>query len=186
MTSIKKILRLLISKLVAYFDVASLQGQIQKNIEVQYLHFVKNSVKIFHDIKDAGFRCYSQFEEDGIILYLLTVIGKKTRSVVEISCGDGKECMSANLIINHGYKGYLFDGDNNSVQAAEKFFKSQKDCLLVKPSIKNAWVTKSNINKLLEDIGITGEVDVLILDIDGNDYYIWESIEIIRPRIFLC
>ena len=64
-------------KFLVYNDVASLQGQIQKNIELQFLHSVKNNVKIFDDIKDAGFRCYSQFEEDGIILYLLTCIGKK-------------------------------------------------------------------------------------------------------------
>jgi hypothetical protein len=172
-----------VRKLVARNDVASLQGQIQKNIESQFLYSVKNNVKIFDDIKDAGFRCYSQFEEDGIILYLLTCIGKKTRSVVEIGCGNGSECMSANLIINHGYKGYLFDGDDNNVQAAKNFFKSQKDCLLNQPVIKQAWIKKSNINKLLEDIGLTGEVDVLSLDIDGNDYHIWDSISVIRPRI---
>jgi hypothetical protein len=128
MDSIKSILRIYfkksklavsvfcyVRKYVARNDVASLQGQIQKNIVSQFLYSVKNNVKIFDDIKDAGFRCYSQFEEDGIILYLLTCIGKKTRSVVEIGCGNGSECMSANLIINHGYKGYLFDGDDNNV-----------------------------------------------------------------------
>jgi hypothetical protein len=169
--------------LIAIYDVASLQGQIQKNIEIQFLYFVKNNVKIFDDIKDAGFRCYSQFEEDGIILYLLTLIGKKTRSVVEICCGAGHQSMSANLIINHGYKGYLFDGDDYNVRTAEEFFRSQKECLLVQPAIKRAWITKSNINNLLEDIGVTGEVDVLILDLDGNDYHIWDSIDVISPRI---
>ncbi len=170
-------------KLIAIYDVASLQGQIQKNIELQFLFFVKNNLKIFDDIKDAGFRCYSQFEEDGIILYLLTLIGKKTRSVVEICCGAGHQCMSANLIINHGYKGYLFDGDDCNVKSAQKFFRSQKEYLLVQPSIKSSWITKSNVNNLLENAGITGEVDVLILDLDGNDYHIWDSIDVISPRI---
>lgn len=170
-------------KLTATYDIVLLQGQIQKNIELQFLYFVKNNIKIFKDIKDAGFRCYSQFEEDGIILYLLTLIGKKTRSVVEICCGPGHECMSANLIINHRYKGYLFDGDDYNVKSAEKFFRSQKECLLVQPSIKSAWITKSNINNLLKNVGITGEVDVLILDLDGNDYHIWDSIDVISPRI---
>ena len=172
-----------LSKLLFNNDVELLQGQIQKNIETQFIYSVKNNIKIFDNLKDAGFRCYSQFEEDGIILYLLTCIGKKTRSVVEIGCGNGSECMSANLIINHGYKGYLFDGDRKNVQAAEKFFKSQKNCLLGQPTIKHAWITKSNINKLLENISSTGEVDLLSLDIDGNDYYIWDSISVIRPRI---
>lgn len=164
-------------------DIASLQGQLQKGIESQWLHSVKSGVRLFDDIKDAGFRCYSQFEEDGILLYLLSCTGKKTRTVVEMCCGSGSECMAANLIINHGFKGYLFDGDTGNVQAARRFFKSQKDCLLVEPSIQQAWITRSNVNQLLQDIGAAGEVDVLSLDLDGNDYYIWEAIRVINPRI---
>jgi len=164
-------------------DEASLQGQIQKNIESNWILAAKNNIKIFDDIKDAGFRCYSQFEEDGILLYLLSYIGKKTRTVVEICCGTGSECMAANLIINHGYKGYLFDGDQKNVNAAISFFNKQKDCLLVKPTIKKEWITKDNVNDLLKNAGVSGEVDVLSLDIDGNDYYIWEAISEIQPRI---
>lgn len=165
------------------YDIPSIQGQIQKNIETQWVLSAINNVRVFEDIKDAGFRCYSQFEEDGIILYLLSCIGKKTRSVVEICCGIGSECMAANLIINHGYKGYLFDGDVNIVKHAKSFFRKQKDCLLVEPTITQAWITKSNINALLEQCGAVGEIDLLSLDMDGNDYYIWEAIEIISPRI---
>lgn len=164
-------------------DVASLEGQIQKSVESQWIYASKNKVKLFDDIKDAGFRCYSQFEEDGIILYLMSCISKKTRTVVEICCGNGSECMSANLIINHGYKGYLFDGDINNIKAAKKFFQSKKDLLLNEPSINHAWITRSNINDLLEKSGVKGEVDLLSLDIDGNDYHVWQSIEIISPRI---
>ena len=164
-------------------DLASIQGQIQKSIESQWLYMIKNNVKIFDKIQDAGFRCYSQFEEDGIILYLLSCVGKKTRSVVEICSGSGSECMSANLIINHGYKGFLFDGDEKNINAATSFFKSQKDCLLFEPTIKKIWITKNNINDILIDAGVEGEVDVLSLDIDGNDYHIWEAISVINPRI---
>ena len=91
--------------------------------------------------------------------------------------------MAANLIINHGFKGYLFDGDQKNVDAAISFFNKQKDCLLVKPTIKKEWITRDNINDLLKSVGATGEVDVLSLDIDGNDYYIWEAISEINPRL---
>jgi len=164
-------------------DIASLQGQVQKSIESTWILAAKKNIKIFDDIKDAGFRCYSQFEEDGIILYLLSCIGKKTRIVVEICCGTGSECMAANLIINHGYKGYLFDGDQKNVNAAISFFNNQKDCLLVKPTIKKEWITRGNVNDLLKNAGVSGEVDILSIDIDGNDYYIWEAISEIQPRI---
>src|SRR5262249_51943731 len=51
---------------------------------------------------DIGFRSYSQFEEDGILLYLFSLIPPKNRKCVEICAGNGRECMTANLIINHG------------------------------------------------------------------------------------
>lgn len=164
-------------------DTASLQGQVQKSVETQWVYAAKNNVRVFDNIKDAGFRCYSQFEEDGIILYLLSCIGKKTHKVVEMCCGIGSECMAANLIINHGYKGYLFDGDAKNVDRAKDFFKGQKDCLLVEPSIEHAWITRSNVNDLLEKIGVKGEIDLLSIDVDGIDYYLWEAIDVISPRI---
>ena len=143
----------------------------------------KQNIKLFDDVKDVGFRCYSQFDEDGIILYLLTLVGNKNKIVVEICCGDGQESMSANLIINHGFKGFLFDGSLKKIQAAKKFFSKHKDCSLVKPTITNKWITKENINNILYDNGVEGEIDILVVDMDGVDYYIWEAIDKINPRI---
>src|SRR5688572_17450844 len=53
--------------------------------------------------KDVGFKVYSQFEEDGILLYIFSLIGTTNKRVVEICAGDGTECMAANLVINHGW-----------------------------------------------------------------------------------
>jgi hypothetical protein len=161
----------------------SINQQIQKLIFTQYVIQKNNNIKIFDNISEAGFRCYSQFEEDGIILYLLSMIGIHNKTVVEICCGTGTECMATNLIINHGFKGYLFEGKQSNISLAADFFNSQKDCLLIKPKLTCAWITKDNINKLLIESGVTGEIDVLALDIDGNDYHIWDSISAINPRI---
>jgi hypothetical protein len=55
-------------------------------------------------MRDAGFCAYSQYDEDGIIRYVIAMIGFKTRRVVEMCCGTGNECISANLILNHGFE----------------------------------------------------------------------------------
>jgi hypothetical protein len=164
-------------------DIESLNQQLQQVLFNQHQLNLQLGKKIYGDISQAGFRCYSQFEEDGILLYILSIIGMKTKKAVEISIGSGDECMAANLILNHGYQGFLFDGDDQSIKQAEKFFRLKKDCLLTPPIIRRAWVTKNNINELLREIGAQGEVDVLSLDIDGNDYYIWEAITEINPRL---
>jgi len=164
-------------------DSESLNQQIQKILVNQYIEAAAKKSLPYKDIGSAGFRCYSQFEEDGIILYVLSCIGMKTKKVVEICIGDGKECMATNLVLNHGFRGFMFDGDPQNIETARKFFLSKKDCLLTPPYFRAAWITKDNVNDLLVKAGATGEVDVLSLDIDGNDYWIWEAIDVIQPRL---
>jgi hypothetical protein len=111
------------------------------------------------------------------------MVGMTNRTVVEICCGRGNECMAANLIINHGFKGYLFDGDKSNIEHAIRFYSSQRDCRFIMPELSQAWITRENVNELIADSGITGEIDLLSIDIDGNDYYIWEAIEVVQPRV---
>jgi hypothetical protein len=66
-------------------------------------------------LNDVGFKVYSQFEEDGLLLYIFSIIGTTNKRVLEICAGDGIQCMAANLIINHGWVGLLFDGDADLV-----------------------------------------------------------------------
>jgi hypothetical protein len=138
------------------------------------------------DFLDVGFKLYSQFDEDGILLYIFSVVGFTNRKVVEICCGTGSECNTANLIINHACYGLLFDGDKLNIKIAKKFFESNRSTWLLPPICKHAWITKDNINKLIEEEDFRGDIDLLSLDIDGIDYYLWKSITIISPRVFIC
>jgi hypothetical protein len=159
--------------------------QIQRNIVNQYMIFKLAKELPYSYIRDAGFRVYSQFEEDGIILYLLSMIGFKTRRAVEMCCGSGHECMATNLILNHGFDGYLFDGDEGNIRRAEAFFASKQDCLLYRPVLRLAWITAENVNELLMQSGCAGEVDLFSLDIDGNDYWVWKAVDAINPRLLV-
>ena len=48
-----------------------------------------------------------------------------------------------------------------------------------------AFITKENINSLISGAGITGEIGLLSIDIDGNDYWITEAISVINPIILI-
>jgi hypothetical protein len=170
-------------QLLSQFDSESINQQIQLSLKNQWLQWKLDGISPYGKIREAGFRCYSQFEEDGIILYLLTMIGVDAGTLVEMCCGTGAECMATNLILNHGYMGFLFDGSEENIAAAALFFNSKKDCLLVKPKLKSSWITAENVDELLRESACPRDVDFFSLDIDGNDYWVWEAIGEISPKI---
>lgn len=141
---------------------------------------------IIPKLSEVGFRCHSQFEEDGILLFIFALIGTTNKTVVEICAGDGLQCMSTNLIINHGWWGYLFDGNERNVEIGQAFFHKAQDTFLYPPRFTHAWITAENVNHLITQSGITGDIDLLSLDIDGMDYWVWQAIECIRPRVVVC
>jgi hypothetical protein len=163
-------------------------AQVEQIQIINQYHLMKNLLTPAQmpSLKDVGFRVYSQFEEDGILLYIFSVIGTTNKRVVEICASNGVECMATNLIINHGWNGLLFDGDKKNVEDGIKFFTSNDSTWLHPPIFKEAWLTCENINELIKESDFVGEIDLLSLDIDGNDYYIMEAINVIKPRVIIC
>jgi hypothetical protein len=150
-------------------------------LRLQYQDMVRRSVELPR-FADVEFRSYSQNCEDGILLYIFSVIGTTNRRVVEICAGDGVECNAANLIVNHGWRGLLFDGDANAVEHGRAFYAACRTTFVAPPTLVHAWITTENINRLIEENGFSGPVDLFSLDIDGNDYWIWKAIDTIQPR----
>jgi hypothetical protein len=166
--------------------LASIDQQMQKQLLAQLRQRCAEDPTAFgRALNDFGFRVYSQFEEDGLLLYIFAAIGFQTKRVVEICAGDGRECMATNLIISHQFDGLLFDGNERLVNAGQKFFACHKDTFQDPPSFQKAWITTKNINDLLIHNGFTGDIDLLSLDMDGVDYWIWKALEVVRPRVCL-
>jgi len=140
----------------------------------------------FPGFQDVEFRAFSQNGEDGILLYIFSLIGMGQRRCVEICAGDGIECNTANLIVNHGWTGLMFDGNAQLIERGRAFYSRHGDTASLPPRLVNAWITRENINDLIGEHGFEGPVDLLSVDIDGNDYWIWEAIEIIRPRVVIA
>ena len=158
----------------------------QKLLMQQYRVLAAGGKDLLPAMADTGFRCFSQFEEDGILLYIFSLVPPVNRRCVEICAGNGRECMATNLIINHGWWGYLFDGNEHSVEAGRTFFARCKDTFLFPPRFTQTWITAENVNQCIEKAGVTGPVDLLSLDIDGMDYWIWRAISVIQPRVVVC
>lgn len=136
---------------------------------------------------DTGFRIFSQFDEDGIILFLLGAVGIGPARFVEIGGGDGVWASNcANLALNLGFDGLFIDGNAELIQKGSNFYADHPDTHFYPPRFRHALVTTGNINEILREARFEGEVDLFSIDIDGNDYWIWEAIECIQPRIVVA
>ena len=161
-------------------DPAAQIGQLM--LRQQYQDLVRRRLAL-PDLIDVEFRCYSQNGEDGILLYLFALLGTTNRMVVEICAGDGIECNAANLIINHGWRGLLFDGDDQQLAVGRQFYAACRNTFVSPPHLVHAWITAENVDALVAEHGFAGEIDLLSIDVDGNDYWIWKALECVRPRV---
>lgn len=134
-------------------------------------------------MRDVGFRAHSQHEEDGILLYIFSLIGGTKRACVEICAGDGIECNTANLIINHRWSGLLCDGSKRNVERAKRYYSTNPDTRFWPPAILREWITRGNVNRVIEENGFGGEIDLLSLDVDGVEYWLWAAIASCNPRV---
>jgi hypothetical protein len=122
-------------------------------------------------------RVYSQNGEDGIIAWLLSLVGAPRRTFVEFGVGDGSECNTANLSRTFGWIGLLMEADPQEADRARAFYERTPGVTIV-----TARVTPENIDDLLWKHA-PPDVDLLSLDIDGNDLWVWRAITAIDPRV---
>lgn len=134
-------------------------------------------------IRNAEFKVYSKYGNDGLLLYIFSKIGVTNRAFVEIGVEDGRECNTASLSLNFGWQGMMIDADEDSLKKARSFYQERLGDRAPKVKIVHCFVTAENINQLILENGIRGEIDLLSIDIDGNDYWIWKAISAINPRV---
>ncbi|MBI2065509.1 MAG: hypothetical protein HYT68_00350 [Candidatus Zambryskibacteria bacterium] len=127
--------------------------------------------------KNAEFKVYSKHGGDGILAYIFSKLGTTNCTFVEIGVEDGRECNTANLSRNFGWQGLMIDGNQEWIKSAQDFYKDYK------VKVVACFVTAENINRLIIDNGYKDEVDLLSIDIDSNDYWVWRSVTVINPRV---
>lgn len=153
----------------------------------QSFHYYKDLAKKneLPPLSDTGFRVFSQFEEDGKLLFIFSVIGMENKVFIEIGSDDGVNSNSANLYFNFGWHGLFIDGNPKSIKRGKKFFSKYPHPWFYKPKFLCSKVTRENINELINKSDINGEIGLLSIDIDGNDYWIWDAIKVIDPKVVI-
>ena len=125
----------------------------------------------------SEFRVSSQWGEDGILQHLLRHVPISRKVFVEFGVENYTESNTRFLMTNNQWSGLVIDGSVNNIE----FIK--RDNIYWRHDLKavQGFITKENINDLLRSNGITGEIGLLSVDIDGNDYWVWDAIDVITP-----
>jgi hypothetical protein len=111
-------------------------------------------------LKDYERKIFSQNGEDGVIEHILHLIGFNNKYYVEFGVEDGSECNTRYLKQTYGFNGLLMDGryHNDEIGLYQEF------------------ITAENINQLFKKYNVPLEFDLLSIDIDYNDLYVWKAI----------
>lgn len=144
-----------------------MQGKREHMNNMNYAQFARNE--------------YSQFGEDGIIEHVLERIPALDKCCVEFGAWDGIHLSNTfNLIKNRGYRAVLIEADRKKFQVLRKNM-AQYGATLV-----NEFVTfdgENTLDNILGRTAIPRDFDFLSIDIDGNDYWILDSLEEYRPKV---
>jgi hypothetical protein len=132
-------------------------------------------------LQEAEFKVFSQYGEDGILQYLVREAGitREEQVFIEFGVQNYLESNTRFLLQNDHWKGLIIDGSAaymDSVKRSELYWRHDITALA-------AWIDRDNINDLFLESGFRGQIGILSIDIDGNDYWVWERIEAVNPVI---
>jgi len=133
------------------------------------------------DLERYERKVFSQFGEDGVIEKIFEIIGPTTKFCVEFGASDGLTGSNMrNLVVNHGWSSFQIEGDPHRAKLLAENYADH-------PQVKTlqAWVWPGNIEILFEENGVPKDLDLLVIDIDSNDYYIWRAIHDFRPKVVM-
>jgi hypothetical protein len=134
----------------------------------------------FRRLEWFGKKFFSQSDEDGIIAEIFRRIGITNRRFVEFGAEIGTE-NNTRYLLESGWTGLWIEGYPDYAGSIKSAFKEQIETGKLK--FIDRYVTRDNINDLIAGSGIAGEIDFLSVDIDSNDYHVFEAIDVIRPRV---
>ena len=133
------------------------------------------------DIHEAEFKVFSQFGDDGIIQYLISQMDIPNKTFIEFGVENYTESSTRFLLMNNNWKGLIIDGSKehmDSVRSSAWFWRYDLTAV-------DRFIDRDNINKIFTENAFTGEIGLLSIDIDGNDYWVWERIDTVNPAIVI-
>lgn len=164
-------------------DFANIRNEIHET-KMLIARFLINQMKsqgMYGNVQDAEFKVFSQFGDDGIIQYLVHHLKIETKTFIEFGVENYTESNTRFLLMNNNWKGLVIDGSKENVD----YIKNDNIYWKYDLTAVCAFVDRENINKIFLENNFSGEIGLLSIDIDGNDYWVWDAINVINPAIVI-
>jgi len=170
------------SSLVALFNRLDKPAHENRLLIGQILSQQVRTTPRVNNLSEVEFKIFSQNGEDGIIQYLISHVSIPNKIFIEFGVGDFRESNTRFLLLHDKWKGLVIDSEKKFVSRIRSYdFYWKHDLNAV-----HAFITKNSVNDLFKEHGFAGDIGLLSIDIDGNDYWVWDVITIIQPRIVIC
>ena len=131
------------------------------------------------EFERSEFRVFSQFGEDGIIQFLVQRVPVTNRVFVEIGVEDYSESNTRFLLVNDAWRGLIVDAGSDH----HRFLEDSRLAWRTTIDAVTAFIDRDNVNDVIGRGGVSGDIGLLSIDIDGNDYWVLDAIDCVAPQI---
>jgi hypothetical protein len=145
------------------------------------IHQIKANAGKLKNIQEAEFSVFSQWGDDGIIQYLIHTLEIENKTFIEFGVENYREANTRFLLMNDNWSGLVIDGSDKNVA----FIKNDSISHLFDLTAISKFLDKENLNTTIENAGFVGDIGLLHIDVDGNDYWLWECLTIVKPEIVI-
>jgi hypothetical protein len=127
------------------------------------------------------FRIHSQFGDDGIIQWLTARLPELPKLFVEFGVEDYAEANTRFLMVNNGWRGLVMDGSRENIRRLRNrkwFWRHDLTAI-------SRFLNRDNVDDSINDWAKGRDVGLLHIDVDGNDYWLWDAVHCITPGIVI-
>ena len=179
------------------FMIKYLKNKILTFLKINYLKKEQEEIKLLlgrlnnkinrdnqpNNLVDIEFKVFSQFGDDGIIQYLIEKINipREYENFIEFGVENYSESNTRYLLFNNNWSGLIMDASNKNIKEIKNsnyYWKFDLEVIC-------EFINRDNINELIKNSKIDKRIGLLSIDLDGNDYWVWDKINVIEPIIVI-
>ncbi len=133
-------------------------------------------------LRERRWNATSQAGEDGVIAAIFERIGARSRWCCEFGAGDGLAWSNTRSLIEDGWRAVLIEADKSKYERLARLYADNADVHTLRRLIGT---NGNGLDVVLAETPIAHEFDLLSIDIDGCDWYVWNDLADYRPRVVL-